>query len=104
MAETYKHLASGQLPNSSTALYTAPGSTKCVGPSIWLHNTNSTDEAVELSIHDGVARIMWQGTLSAGASANIDFGRVVLETGYKIQGNTTTAAKVNYYLSGVELT
>lgn len=104
MADTYKALAQGQLANTSTAIYTVPGSTKCVEPSLWLYNTNATTQTVKVHFYDGTtSRQAAQLELLAGAYAQISFDKTVFEAADEIRAETTTATQVNYWLSGVEI-
>lgn len=104
MAETYKTLAEGQLASSESDIYTAPALTKCVGPCIRLFNTAATTETVKLYLKNATSRQVYQADITPAGWAYFDFGRVVLEAGYKITGFTTTATEVDYWLSGVEIT
>lgn len=104
MAETYKKLADGQLANAVATIYTAPGSTKCISPCICMFNTNTTTETVKLYLNSGTRRQVAQYDIPASGFASHDFGRVVLEAAYTIDAFTTTASKVDYWLSGVEIT
>lgn len=105
MANTYKRLAAGQLASSSGDLYTVPTDTKALSPLIRLYNTGGTTEVIKLHLRDGsTSRQFAQIELVAGAWAEVAFEKTVLEDGDKIQGQTTTATTVNYWLSGVEVT
>lgn len=107
MAQTFKALADGQLPNSRTALYTVPSSTSAVVRSIILCNTGGGTESVILYVDvSGSPRKVAVLDLSAGETAHIlDGGQsIILEDGDTLQGETTTATTVDYYVGGVEVT
>lgn len=103
MAETYKNLAAGQLAATSTALYTAPGSTKCISLSLLVFNTGATVETVKVNLHDGTtSRQHAQADIQPLGWAELLF-RITLETADEFRAQTTTATTVNYWLSGVEI-
>lgn len=99
---TIKNLAHGQLPNSKGTLYTASGA--AVIKSIILVNTNTTTEVVNLYHYAATAstRLIPKDTsLAAGYSLVFDT-MVTMANGELIQGDTTTASKVDYTISGVD--
>jgi len=96
-------LAFGQLPNVKGDLYTPSGVTKGMIDSILVCNQNTTAEQVELLLHDG-ANEYHLYDVSVGADETAVFPGFVLENGDKITGNTTTASKVTYMISGSERT
>lgn len=103
MAETYKRLAAGQLANTSTDLYTAPGSTKAISLSLLLFNTGAAVETVKVNLYDGsTSRQFAQADIQPLGYAEIFF-RATLEAADKIKAETETATTVNYWLSGVEI-
>lgn len=96
-------LASGQLPDAKGTLFTATRYTEVTFFSIV--NGNSGAEAVVIYVKrsGGSSRSIWTSpTLAAGASSNvIDGGSIlILNPGDLIEGVTTTAAKVDYDISG----
>jgi hypothetical protein len=101
---TIKNLANGQLPNSKGTLYTVPASTQAVIKSITLYNTNTTAETVALYIlkSAGTSRQISTGSLVASGGFMIDDTEYTLGAGDIIQGNTTTASKVDFVISGIE--
>jgi len=107
MAYTIKNLANGQLPSSLGDLYTVPSGTSAIIRSITLVNTNTTTETINIYYlqSGGTARrILPQNLqLAAGNSLTVDV-ILTLGAGDKIQGQTTTASKVDYVISGVEST
>jgi ABC-type hemin transport system substrate-binding protein len=105
MAYTVKNLANGQLPNSIGDLYEVPGSTTAIVRSITLVNTNTTAETVNLYYLKaaGTARRIIPKDLSLVAANSITVDIILtLGAGDKIQGQTTTASKVDFVISGVE--
>jgi hypothetical protein len=106
MAITIKNLAHGQLANSKGTIYTVPASTTTVVKSIILVNTNTTAEAVNLYYYKATAsRRLIPVALSLAASYSLTFEcNITMDTGDLIQGDTTTASKVDFTISGVERT
>jgi len=105
MTIAIKQLADGQLPATTGDLYTVPASTQALIKTIKAVNTNTTTETVNLYLKPsgGTARrlIPKDLQLSAGYLLVVD-DELTLEAGDKIQGDTTTAAMVDYTISGVE--
>lgn len=103
--QTPKQLADGQLPASIGDLYTVPGATTTYITQIILVNTNTSVEAVNLYLtpSGGTARrlIPVGMNLQPGYALYFD-NRLVLDTGDKIRGDTTTASKVDYTIHGAE--
>lgn len=105
MTITIKQLANGQLPNSTGDLYTVPAVTTALIKSITLVNTNTTTEAVNLYVlkASGTARrIIPKATSLAAGYLLVADDNYTLGAGDKIQGDTTTASKVDFVVSGVE--
>lgn len=105
MGYDFKSLVDGQLPDAKGTLYTVPGATTCVIKLITLVNTNTTTEVVNLYVKPSGSssrRIIPQNlNLSPDYSLIFDDG-VFLEAGDILEGDTTTASKVDYIISGVE--
>jgi hypothetical protein len=102
---TIKNLGNGQLPNSIGDLYTVPASTTTVVRSIVLINTNTTAETVNLYFlkSGGTARRIIPKSLSLAANNSLVFDSpLTMGAADKIQGDTTTASKVDYVISGAE--
>ena len=102
---TIKNLGVGQLANSIGDIYTVAASTQAIVKSIVLVNGNTTTEAVNLYYlkASGTARMLIPKDCALAAGASLEFDTVItLGAGDKIQGNTTTASKVDYIISGVE--
>ena len=99
-----KNLANGQLPNSIGDLYVVGVGTQAVIKSITLFNKNTTAETFALHILKaaGTARQISGGVLVANGGFMVDDTEYTLGAGDKIQGNTTTASKVDFVISGIE--
>lgn len=105
MALTIQLLANGQLPNAIGDLYTVPASTQAIIKTITLVNTNTTTENVNLYIlpSGGTARRIIPKDMSFPTKYSLETDQeYTLEAGDKIQGDTTTAVKVDYTINGVE--
>lgn len=102
---TPKVLYDGQLPNAKGTLYTVPASTKTYITSMVGYNTNTSDEAVVIYYKPGsTSRKQYGGTVPAnGGRIEVDSGDV-LEAGDLIEGQTTTASKVDFIIFGIEET
>jgi hypothetical protein len=105
---TAKVLADGQLPNAKGTLYTVPGATKAYVKFLHCHNGTATNgEAVKIYTKPGAtSRLIGQATLNAGQAVRIidKDEAVTLEAGDLIEGSTTTAATIDYVITGVEET
>ena len=102
---TIKQLANGQLASSTGDLYTVAAVTQTIIKSITLVNTNTTNEAVNLYVlkASGTARrIIPKDTTLAPGYLLVADDLYTLGAGDKIQGDTTTASKVDFVISGVE--
>jgi len=101
---TVKNLANGQLANSKGDIYTVPAATQAVIKSITLFNTNTSAETIALHIlkASGTSRQIIGGSLALSGGYCIDDTEYTLGAGDKIQGNTTTASKVDYTVNGIE--
>lgn len=113
MAGTFtpKVLFEGQLPNSKTTLYTVPALTKAYITSMVCTNTNTGIEDVIIYYKPGsTSRAMYSGALAASLGGGLLGGKLlvtqgdVLEAGDLIEGVTTTAAKVDCVIMGIEET
>lgn len=105
MTLAIKQLAQGQLPSSTGDLYTIPAGTQALIKTIKLVNTSTGTETVNLYLKPsgGTARRIIPRDLQfqAGYLLVVD-DELTLEAGDKLQGDTTTASKVDYTISGVE--
>ena len=101
---TVKNLARGQLSNSIGDIYTVPAATQAVIKSINLFNTNTSAEtiAIHILVSGQTVRQIIGGSLALSGGYCIDDTEYTLAAGDKIQGNSTTNAKVNYVISGIE--
>tara|TARA_R110002020_G_scaffold265840_6_gene480662 strand:- start:165 stop:479 length:315 start_codon:yes stop_codon:yes gene_type:complete len=103
MATTHKKLSSGQLGSSTATIYD-PSSVTGMVKTIVLHNTNTTDEDVEVYF-DGTtaADKMLEVTLQANETFEWSVGHmVVVLDAETLKGTSTTASKVNYFIFGAE--
>lgn len=95
-------LANGQLASSIGDIYTSTSCTTIV-KSITLVNTNTTSEAVNLYVLKAAGtarRIIPLGTVIP-KYGSLEFDNVLtLGSGDKLQGDTTTASKVDYVING----
>ena len=105
MAEELKILGEGQLPNAEDSLYLVPGATTAIAKKITIHNTNTSVETVILYIKKSgqTSRIIIYVELGVKYSIH-DISAHSLGAGDDIRGQTTTAAKVDYTIEGLEFT
>ncbi len=102
-----KSLADGQLANSKGTIYTTPASTRAIVKNIILVNTNTTTESVNLyfKASGGTSRrIIPKDTQLATSNKLIMDDVITLEAADLIEGDTTTASKVDFVINGVEET
>jgi hypothetical protein len=107
MAFTHLTLGLGQLPNSQTDICDPGASETFLIHNIVLHNTNTVAEVVELWKHNGTtAYQIFKESLAANETLIHDFSNdgLVLDGAHKLQGKTTTAAKVTYDINGTKVT
>lgn len=105
MTVAVKSLADGQLPVSIGDLYTCPASTQAIIKTIKIVNTNTTAEAVNIYVlkaSSTARRIAPKAFSLAAAYMMVLDDEVTLEAGDKIQGDSTTAAKCDFTIFGVE--
>lgn len=107
MADAIKALADGQLPDVKGTLYTTPASTSTIVRNIILVNTGAGVNTVNLYYKKsaGTSRRICPKDLSlaTGASAEIEICPN-LEAAGVIEGDASTAAEVDYTISGIEHT
>ena len=105
MTVAIKSLADGQLPNSKGTLYTTPAATQTIINRITLVNTNSSGETVNLyfKASGGTSRRITPKnyTLAVDALFIMD-DAITMEAADIIEGDTTTNAKVDFVVSGME--
>lgn len=109
MAGTFtgKVMGEGQLPNTKGTLYTVPASTVAFVKRITLFNTNAAQQTINVYLNPGGTSRQWRKyVLEQYESAEVlEAGdAVILEAGDLIEADTTTAAAVDYVISGVEET
>lgn len=106
MAFTAKLLAEGQLPTVKGTIYTVPASTKAYIKFFSLYNGNAAAQTVVLYVKRATSRVLNRVVLLQNESARIiEIGEALnLEAGDVIEGMTTTAAAVDYVISGAEET
>lgn len=95
-------LANGQLASSIGDIYTSTSCTTII-KSITLVNTNTTAEAVNLYVlkSGGTARRIIPKSTALGPGYSLEFDNVLtLGSGDKLQGDTSTASKVDYVING----
>lgn len=102
---TIKNLADGQLPSSIGDLYTVAASTTAIIKTITLVNTNTSAEDVNLYLlpSGGTARRIIPKDCELGVQYCLVMDdEICMDAADKIQGDTTTASKVDYTISGIE--
>lgn len=101
---TPKVLYEGQLPNAKGTLYTVPALTKAYITSIVAFNKNTTTETTNMYYNpSGTSRQLFRAGLDQNEHWEYGGGDV-LEAGALIEGDTTTAAKVDIVIMGIEET
>ena len=100
-----KSLADGQLAAAKGTIYTCLAATQTIVKRITLVNTNTTTETVNLyfKASGGTSRRIAPQSLQMPAKymAVID-DEITLEAADILEGDTTTAAKIDFCISGVE--
>lgn len=108
MAFTAKVLAEGQLPTAKGTLYTVPASTKAFVKFFSLFNTNAAAQTIIIYAKKstGTSKVIGRCVLQENEGARvIEIGEAVnLEAGDTIEGVTTTATAVDYFITGAEET
>lgn len=97
-----KNLDSGQIASSLTTEYTVPASTVTELTNLLLYNTNTSTETITVAINNGSDRTIATVVLDTLEYASLDLSGVALTTGWIVKLGTTTASKVNFFLSGIE--
>jgi hypothetical protein len=104
-AFTSKILVQGQLPNVKTTLYTTPVLTKTYIKFINAFNTLGTETVLfYVKKSGGTSRLLGRAVLAVNEQSRmIDKDETLnLGPGDVIEGQTTTAATVDYSITGVE--
>lgn len=108
MAFTAKSLASGSLASSKTTIYTVPSSTKTYIKYLHLHNTGSTTETciIYAKQSSGTSRIIGRVVLLPNEQADIldKDSSLVLSAADTIEGQSTNASVIDYFMTGGEET
>lgn len=94
----------GQLPSTKTALYTVPEDAVAYIKQISIFNTNATAETILVYVKPGATSRLWRRyVLALNESAELlDQNQVLLlEEGDQIEAETTTADKVDCFITAV---
>jgi hypothetical protein len=103
MAFTGKILAQGQLPASKAVLYTVPASTKAYVRFFRCSNTGTSSEAVAVYYKKAASRRIGVAVLTQDEAADfIEQDVLAMDAGDLLEGQTTTAATVDYVIAGSE--
>ena len=101
MAASHKLMNSGQLSNSTA---NDPSSVTGMVKTIILHNTNSSDETVEIYMN-GTSDSDRMLKVSLASNETLEWAfqhMVVVLDAQGLKGKSTTASKVNYFIYGAE--
>lgn len=102
---TPKVLADGQLPAAKGTLYTVPAATSTYLHNVNVYNTNAAAQTLVIYLNtSGTSRKYRQIVLAQDESAEVFTQPLQLQTGDLVEGVTTTAAAVDYTVTGVEQT
>ncbi len=106
MTVAIKSIADGQLADTKSTLYTTPTATQTVITSIKLVNTNSSAETINIYFKSsgGSSRRMTPKdySLAAGAMMEVLDKNQTMEAADILEGDSTTAVKTDYIISGGE--
>lgn len=100
-----KSLSDGQLAAAKGTIYTTPAATQTIAKKITLVNTHTSAEAVNLyfKASGGTSRRIIPKDYSLATGAELVMrDEVFLEAADILEGDTTTASKVDFVISGVE--
>jgi hypothetical protein len=105
MADDFKRLYQGQLPNSAGVLYTVPGGTQAIVKRITVVNTDAVDHTFQLFQGGSAAAnaITPVFTVLAGGMAENDDSRT-MDSADTIYGVADVASKVTVTIAGDEVT
>ena len=99
-------LANGQLPNAKGTLYTVPALTTAYVKFVNGYNTGAGSETVVFYVKKaaGTSRVLGRAVLAADEQTRVvdKEETITLGAGDQIEGETTTAATVDYLITGVE--
>lgn len=101
MADISKRLGKGTFTASSTTVYTAPSGTTTFIKAITLCNKTAADATVTLLLAG--TEVIWQHNVKAKDTLTIPFLDQIIMPGETITGLAGTAAAINYYISGREV-
>ena len=109
MAETFKHLAQGQVVHTGVAadqeLYEAPAGTTAIIGHIRLANTNAATRTVQLYQNGIAATNVILPTLSIEGGGWAEFtGSIILDAGNILYGVANAGTSVTYNIYGLEVT
>ena len=105
MTVEIKSLSDGQLADAKATIYTAPTAKQTIVNRITLVNTNTSTETINLyfKASGGTSRRIIPKDYSLIAAALFVMDDVItLEAADTLEGDTTTAAKVDFVISGAE--
>jgi len=102
MAVTDKRLCKGTLSDSNATLYTVPASTMALVKAITV--CNKTNVTVTFTIKFASTEVIHTHNLRAYDTLTIPFLDQILNTGELIEGLASSAASIDYYISGKEVT
>lgn len=98
-------IADGQLPNSQSAIYTVPANYRAIINYIHVHNTGSSPESVTLWLtrSGSTARVLIKEPALEMDTTLFPLDpseELSLSAGDAIEAQTTTAATVDYFITG----
>jgi len=103
MTLTATAIADGQVPDTKTTLYTSPSGITTLIKGMTFVNTSSTPQSLTLFANrSGTSRQYVSVTLEEGDMLVAD-GALTLEASDELEAQTTTAAVVDYLISGVQI-
>jgi len=106
MTDTAKRLAGpDDIPNSTTTMYTVPGSTTAIIRNIHIANTTTSAASIKMSIGADAAGTRILGDLVVPANGTYDWsGFMVLAAGETLRATGGTNNALTVTVSGVEVT
>ncbi len=106
MTVAIKSIADGQLAATKTTIYTTPTAKQAIITSITLVNTNSSAETINIYFKSsgGSSRRITPKDYSLAASAMMEVldKSITLEAADILEGDSTTASKCDFVISGGE--
>jgi hypothetical protein len=107
MAIEIKSLSSGQLAGAKATIYTCPALTTAIVRLVTYVNTGAAANTVNLYFKEsaGTSRRIIPEDMSLSAGFSMEEANVItMSAGDELEGDSSTAAEVDYYISGVEKT